>query len=269
MIDTWRFIDTGPCSAAYNMALDEAIAIGVRQNTSPTTLRIYGWSAKSLSIGYFQRIREINIDYCVNNHIPIVRRPTGGRAIFHGNEITYSFSARTTSGPFSRGLLDSYKKISIALGLALRKADLFPEFKLMREKKRSPSDSDGQKNPLCFRSISFGEIAINGKKVVGSAQKRWPDGFLQQGSIPFLLDINEITEIFRSNSFQGIKESMIGLEEIAPGIDYKRLKDAISASFEETFDTRFILSSPSKEEIADALELETQKYLSHEWNFRR
>jgi lipoate-protein ligase A len=169
------------------MALDEAIAIAVRQNTSPPTLRTYGWSAKSVSIGYFQRINDINIDYCHNNTIPIVRRPTGGRAIFHGDEITYSFSAKTTSGLFSKGLQDSYKKISTALGLALRKADLSPELKLMRETKHPLSASDGQKNPLCFRSISFGEIAIMGKKVVGSAQKRWPDGLLQQGSIPFLI----------------------------------------------------------------------------------
>jgi lipoate-protein ligase A len=269
MTDTWRFIDTGPCSAAYNMSLDEAIAVAVRQNTSPPTLRTYGWSVNSVSIGCFQRISDINIDYCLNNHIPIVRRPTGGRAIFHADEMTYSFSAKTTSGLFSKGLLDSYKKISTAIGLALRKVDLSPELKLMRETKHSLSASDGQKNPLCFRSISFGEIAIRGKKIVGSAQKRWPDGLLQQGSIPFLFDRNEITEIFRSNSFQVIKESMIGLKEIAPGLDYERLKDAFRTSFEETFDTRFIFSSPSKEEISHALGLETQKYLSHEWNFKR
>jgi len=269
MTDTWRFIDTGPCSAAYNMSLDEAIALAVRQNTSPPTLRTYGWSSNAVSIGCFQRINDINIDYCYNNNIPIVRRPTGGRAIFHGNEITYSFSAKIKSGIFSKGLLDSYRKISTALGLALRMLDLSPELKLMREANHLRSASDSQKNPLCFRSISFGEVAIGGKKIVGSAQKRWPDGLLQQGSIPFIIDRNEMTEIFRSNSFRGIKESMIGLKEIAPRLDYQKLKNAFRASFEETFDTKFIFTSPSEEEISHALELETRKYLSHEWNFRR
>ncbi len=269
MTDTWRFIDTGPCSASYNMALDEAIAIAVRQDSEPPTLRVYGWIAPSVSIGCFQRAADVDVEYCIENHVPIVRRPTGGRAILHGNEITYSFSVKTTSGLFSRGLLDSYKKISAAIGLALSKVGLSPELKLMRETRRSLPASDCSRNAFCFRSISFGEVAINGKKVVGSAQKRWPDSLLQQGSIPFLVDKDEITRIFRLNTFQEIKESMIGLKEIDPELAYERFNGAVRSSFEETFDARFIPSSPSSEEISLASELETEKYLSHEWTFRR
>jgi lipoate-protein ligase A len=269
MTDTWRFIDTGPCSASYNMALDEAIAIAVRQDSEPPTLRVYGWIVPSVSIGCFQPAVDVDVEYCLKNHIPIVRRPTGGRAILHGNEITYSFSVKTTSGLFSRGLLDSYKKISAAIGLALATVGLSPELKLMRETRRSLPASDRSRNPLCFRSISFGEVAINGKKVVGSAQKRWSDSLLQQGSIPFLVDKDEITRIFRLNTFQEIKESMIGLKEIDPELPYERFKGAVRSSFEETFDARFVPSSLSSEEISLASELETKKYLSHEWTFRR
>jgi len=116
MTNVWRFIDTGPCSAAYNMALDEAIAIVVRKDNAPPTLRLYGWDMLSVSIGCFQKISDVDIAYCIEKHIPVVRRPTGGRAILHSNEITYSFSVKTTHRLFSKGLLDSYKKISIALG---------------------------------------------------------------------------------------------------------------------------------------------------------
>ena len=269
MADTWRFIDTGSCPAAYNMALDEAIAVAVRQDLAPPTLRVYGWVAPSLSIGCFQRAEDIDSRYCSEKQIPIVRRPTGGRGILHGNEMTYSFSAKTTSGLFSKGLLDSYKRISSAIGLALTKAGLSPELKLMKEMKRSSVSSGRVNNPFCFRSISFGEISVNGKKIVGSAQKRWPDGLLQQGSIPFLVDEDEIVKIFRLDYLREIEESMTGLREISPELDYGILKEALRISFEEVFEVKFIFSYPSVKEVSLAREMEVQKYLSNEWTFGR
>ena len=114
MTETWRFIDSGPCGAAYNMAFDEAIAVTVRNGRAHPTLRLYGWDLPSVTIGYFQKIGDIDTAYCFRNNIPVIRRPTGGRAILHGNEITYSFSAKTRTGLFSKSLLDSYKTISRA-----------------------------------------------------------------------------------------------------------------------------------------------------------
>ena len=267
MKDTWRFIESSPSAGAYNMALDEAISVAVRRNAVAPTLRIYGWSAPSVSIGCFQRIADIDTEYCSEKQMPIVRRMTGGRAIFHGNDITYSFSAKTLSGVFSSGLLDSYRKISTALSLALTRIGLSPESRFMRETRRSSSSQS--KNPFCFHAISFGEIAINGKKIVGSAQKRWPDGLLQQGSIPLLVDRNEVARIFRLASVQEIEDSSIGLKEIAPSIEYAAFRDAVRLSFEETFGIELVLSSPSGEEISLARELELAKYTSREWTFRR
>src|SRR5512135_1825792 len=129
----WRLIYSGPCGASYNMALDEAVATLLRKNGFPPTLRLYGWDRSSLSLGCFQKTSDVDIDYCKTNNIPIVRRPTGGRAILHGDELTYSFSARTDEGPFSKGLLDSYKKISAAFHLAFRKIGICTERKLKRE----------------------------------------------------------------------------------------------------------------------------------------
>jgi lipoate-protein ligase A len=250
------------------MAFDEAIAFTVRRDAAPPTLRIYGWNVPSVSIGYFQRTGDMDIGYCLENHIPVVRRPTGGRAILHGNDMTYSFSVKTTSGLFSRGLFDSYEKISAALCLALRKTGLSPELKLMREMKHPSPASVHPRNPFCFESISFGEVAINGKKIVGSAQKRWTDGLLQQGSMPFLIDRDGITKIFRLNLHE-TREPAICLNELSPDLNYNGLKEAVRISFEETFDHSLSVSSLSKEEISFAQELETQKYLSHEWTFRR
>jgi len=265
----WRFIDTGSCSAAYNMALDEAIAIAVRQNLSPPTLRIYGWNQRSVSIGYFQRSGDLDIGYCRENDILIVRRPTGGRAVLHHDEITYSFSVKTRTGLFSKGLLDSYRKISSALQLALSKVGVSPQSRIHKPNPKPKIQNSNPHNPLCFQSISYGEVSINNTKVIGSAQKRWADGLLQQGSIPLKAYGDEIWKLFQGNILQIRKEPLIGLKQIVPGLSHDELKNAIRISFEEIFQIKFIRSSPSQEELSLARELETQKYLSDAWTFKR
>jgi lipoate-protein ligase A len=265
----WRFIDSGPCSAAYNMALDEAIATAVKKDLSPPALRIYRWDIPSVSIGSFQKTSDIDFDYCMKKNIPLVRRPTGGRAILHKNEITYSFSVKTLSGIFSKGLFDSYKKICLALSNALINIGLLPETKLYRKTRQQQSYIHHIRNPLCFHSISYGEIMINEHKVIGSAQKRWADGLLQQGSIPFSIDNSEMFKIFRLNPSRGIEKKINGLKEILPELHYNDLKKAIYSAFEETFNIQFILSSPSQEEISLAQELKNEKYNSKDWTFKR
>jgi lipoate-protein ligase A len=269
MIDTWRLIDTGSSSAAYNMALDEAIATAVRRDYSPPTLRFYGWDVPSVTIGCFQKISDINIEYYTEKHFPIIRRPTGGRAILHNHELTYSFSVKTEAGLFSEGLLDSYKKISEVLCSALSIIGLSPGLKLHKETRQQQIASHRTRSPLCFQSTSYGEITINNKKVVGSAQKRWIDGLLQQGSIPFTIDTDEMVKVFRLEYAHDINETFTGLKIIFPELNPDDLKNAIRTSFEEIFDTSLMSSPPSREEVSFAQELEAQKYLSNQWTFRR
>jgi lipoate-protein ligase A len=269
MTETWRFLDTGPCRATYNMALDEAIAVAVKRESAPPTLRLYGWYEPSVSIGYFQKIMDVDVRYCVKKNIPLVRRLTGGRAILHGHEITYSFSSKTMSGRFSNGLLDSYKKISTAFGIALSKMSIYADMKLVRACRGLPFSRLRSKSPLCFQSVSYGEITINGRKVIGSAQKRWTDALLQQGSIPLVTDGDDAAKVFRLDTAQKMKDSFIGLRDVLPGFMPEEFKEAVRISFEETFDVKFDVSSLSPEEISMARKLEAEKYLSHEWNFKR
>ncbi|MEW6003545.1 MAG: hypothetical protein AB1638_12990, partial [Nitrospirota bacterium] len=102
----------------------------------------------------------------------------------------------------------------------------------------------------------------------GSAQKRWPDGLLQQGSIPLTIEKEELVMIFRAES-QGITEKMIGLKEILADLDYDKLKEALRVSFEETFNVELIPSIPSREELYLAGKLEVEKYLSTQWKLYR
>ncbi len=258
---TWRLIDSGPGNASYNMALDEAIATSVRKGNLPPALRLYGWDRPSLSLGYFQRTLGIDTDYCEAEDIPIVRRPTGGRAILHDDELTYSVSACTYLVPFSGGLLDSYKKISTAFHLAFGKIGIYTEAKLKKEKGSVLAGS-----PLCFQSSSYGEIIINNRKIVGSAQKRWDDGLLQQGSIPYSYDMERIRNIFGEEKCMALRYCTAGLLEILPGLDKGLFRRIVAASFEEAFGISLVPSLPSQEESTLAVELERTKYLSGRWN---
>ena len=268
MTDTWRFIDSGPCSAAYNMALDEAVAAAVRNDQAPPTLRLYGWDTPSVTIGCFQKISEVDSVYCNQNDIPVVRRPTGGRAVLHGNDLTYSFSVKTRTGLFSGSLLDSYKKISAAFSNAFLKTGISAELNLLKDIRRG-QHAKVRKSPFCFQSVSFGEITVDSKKIIGSAQKRWTDGLLQQGSIPIVIEKDNLAKVFRMDAHRKMRDSFAGLHDIFPDMNPDDLKTVIRIAFEETFHVRLTISSPSSEEVSLAKDLEKEKYLKDEWNHRR
>lgn len=277
----WRLIDSGLCDAAYNMALDEAIAISARNGKSPPVLRIYGWACPSVSLGSFQNIADIDLKYCSENNITVVRRPTGGRGILHGDELTYSFCVQN-KGEFSGGLLETYRKLGSAFQSALEAAGLKVSMKTERESGRNLT-----KSPLCFDSKSFGEISFNGKKLIGSAQKRWDDGFLQQGSIPYSVDYERINLIFKSVSehqsdggSDGVSEhkkrpdtlihrypdiSLSGLRNLLFDFNHENFKECIKLSFERTFNITLVDSLPMHQEHETAFALMKEKYLNPLW----
>ena len=262
MSPIWRLIDSEPGSASYNMALDEAIAISVRNREAPPTLRLYSWDRPSLSLGCFQKTADLDLDYCRQNIIPIVRRPTGGRAILHSDELTYSFSVRTDEEAFSEGLTASYRSISSAFNLAFRKTGIHVESKLQRERGRVLT-----RNPLCFDSSSYGEILLNNRKIVGAAQKRWKDGLLQQGSLPYTCDREKIGHIFCRRAAHS-ENTLKGLKEILPDFDDQIFKKAVRQAFEETFVINLSPAHPTPAEHQLAVELEQRKYLQDSWNLR-
>ncbi len=255
----WRLIKSGRCRASLNMALDEAIAVSVRKNGLSPTLRLYGWDMPSVSLGCFQKTSEIDSGYCAAHDIPIVRRLTGGRAILHGEELTYSFSTRTDAPPFTKGLLESYRLISEALTLAFSKIGVAADAKRQREKGSVLAGS-----PLCFRSSSYGEILVNRRKVVGSAQKRWEDGLLQQGSIPYDFRKEDLRKIFRLGDDEAGMH-MAGLREVAPDFDEETFRGAVISAFEEAFAITLLPSVPTEEELSLSLALEKEKYLHPQW----
>ena len=116
----WRLLSDGPASAAWNMAVDEAIMTMVGRKESPPTLRIYGWDPPALSLGYFQRAAEVDLTACRSRGVDVVRRPTGGRAILHDQEVTYSLSLPEDLPWLPRGVTEAYRLIAGGLVRGLK-----------------------------------------------------------------------------------------------------------------------------------------------------
>ncbi|MCK4910151.1 MAG: lipoate--protein ligase family protein [Thermodesulfovibrionales bacterium] len=254
-----RLVSSGASSAFYNMALDEALSVFARKGGSGPTLRLYGWDRPSVSLGRNQRAGLLDLDHCAQAGIPVVRRPTGGRAILHGEELTYSFSAPVGIRGLGTGVLESYEALSHAFMHAFNSLGL----SAMSTSKAKKSASHASTNPLCFSSASYGEISVSGRKIIGSAQRRWPDGFLQQGSIPLKLDREGMSRVFAMDA--DAYQDMAGLCEFDSDITLERLCEAVVRGFGEVFSVEVALAPPDKEEEALARKLEEEKYSQEGW----
>jgi len=256
-----RFIDTGFNGAFTNMAIDEALLI----NSTIPILRVYGWKPKSISIGYNQNLeKEINSDYCKKNNIDIVRRLTGGKAVFHDKEITYSFILPENTNLLPFEINESYKIIANSLIIALEKIGIKAEIKKVPEKIATP---------ICFNSSNWYELLVNGKKISGSAQRRMDGKILQHGSILIDFDYNKNNSIFNSDnnfdSINSLKQRITSIKrELNKIVSYNELVEAIKFGFKENFDFDMINYSLSEEEMELTKKLKEEKYSTEEWNYR-
>jgi len=171
-------VDEKPCDGAWNMAVDEFLFESAGKDASKTVLRFYRWKRPTVSIGYSQNTGKV-VDgvFCRKNGIDIVRRLTGGKLVLHHKEVTYSLTS-CDSGTFPPAVSESYRKISEALMIGLKKMGLDPALagRTPREYARGPYP--------CFSSHARDEVVLSGGKIIGSAQKRIGSCFLQHGSIP-------------------------------------------------------------------------------------
>ncbi|ODA44742.1 Lipoate-protein ligase A [Thermodesulfovibrio sp. N1] len=234
------------------MAIDEAVNLFVRKDKVVPTFRFYGWESPSISIGEFQNINDVNIDFCSKKNIPIVRRPTGGKGIFHFDDLTYSFSSKK-EGIFKGSLFKSYEIISQILGYAFILSGLNVEIR--REKRIT------NRSALCFARSSFGEICYKEFKIVGSAQKRWIDGFLQQGTIPLKVNRELIKEVF--NIDDGNLNRIYGIKELYENFEIYKFIDNVKKSF-KSFGFEILEEEILEEELAVAEEL-LDKYQNPGW----
>ncbi|HEX9019857.1 MAG TPA: lipoate--protein ligase family protein [Nitrospirota bacterium] len=191
-INKWRFLDSGPNLGAYNMAVDEELLSRAQAGESVPILRFYTWAPPAVSLGRFQKREEaVNADACKRLGFDIVRRITGGRAVLHNKELTYSIVARIGHPLFPPDVHGTYKIIAAGLLQGLRSLGI-PAEMVTRGGSHAQRVEKQPKNPACFSSPSWYEIVVRGRKIIGSAQRRLSSAFLQHGSI--LLDYDPVLE---------------------------------------------------------------------------
>ncbi|MDR4496474.1 MAG: lipoate--protein ligase family protein [Candidatus Scalindua sp.] len=242
-------IDTGFDNAFMNMAIDEVLL-----SSREPVLRLYQWEPDAVSIGRFQDLGDIDVEFCHRSRIDVVRRITGGKSVLHEKELTYSFIIDRDRMP--KSIIESYNIISSAIILGLRELGLDPEMNRTKIVNRE--------NPVCFQEPSINEIVIEKKKVVGSAQTRVSGKLLQHGSILTGLDFEKHASCFRK------KPDMNDLKKRITCIDVpeRELKGAIINGFFRYFGTNVNKRYLSKRECTDAIKLAEEKYQSREWTER-
>src|SRR5438132_10802731 len=262
--DSWRLLVDAAAGGAWNMAVDEVLLDGVAAGTTPPTLRFYEWMPPCLSLGYFQPFDVVDVDGCRALGIEVVRRPTGGRAILHDRELTYSVALPASLLGHDGGVLPSYYPLSLALqdglsGLGVP-ATLAPE----------SVGSSGQHGPVCFDRPSAHEILLDGRKLVGSAQMRRGGGLLQHGSILIEPRIDKLLACLQrpaGASSRGLEEGVAGLAE--RGVtDPGRVASAIGAAFAAGFGVGLGGASPRPAAESAAWALAPPQYQSATWTER-
>jgi lipoate-protein ligase A len=268
-VEEWRLIPFNRFSAFENMATDEAILKEAKRGQIPPTLRFYGWRGPAVSIGYFQDYRrEINRDFCHKGGIDIVRRPTGGKAVFHDSDLTYSFVAHERNPLFSSDIMENYGTISRCIARGLTKAGI--EAALVEKGRGSRL---GSQDFFCFSLPHRNELLAGGRKICGSAQLRSRSAFLQHGSI--LLDFDpEMTARVMWKNEKNHKGEVARMkcsvtcvnEQCESGTGTDLLCMYIKESFEETMKVRLLESGLTPREEALKEQFLRDKYSTPEWN---
>jgi lipoate-protein ligase A len=254
MNEKWRLLLTGFNTAFTNMAIDKAILVAHSKRMVPPTVRFYGWSPAAISIGYFQSlVDEVNLDACEKLGIDYVRRITGGGAVFHQDELTYSIIVSESHPEIPKNILKSYGRICGAVMKGLQQLGIQSSY------------------------VPINDIISNGRKISGNAQTRKMGTVLQHGTV--LLDVDVETmfsllkvpnEKIKDKLIQDVKERVTSLKNIVGReIRFDEVSIAMKKGFEEEFRVELIEETLTREEMILAKRFEKECFGNDEWNYRR
>ena len=242
------------------------------QGKVPPTLRFYGWRPPCISIGYFQSLeRDIDLDKCLELGVDYVRRPSGGRAVLHDEELTYSLVASEKDSRVSGEIKASYMKINSGVVEGLRLLGIEVEVGQGGRRRRDTA------SPLCFHTLHGHEPTVGGRKVVGSSQVRKRGIILQQGTIllgidedkPFLI-LRMPDENVRRQLKSSFRRDVASLKEILMReVELEEVAEAVTRGFERALDVLLVEGELSGEEKALAQRLVRERYGRREWNLKR
>jgi len=255
------------------MATDDAVARSVDRGECPPTLRVYGWRPPAISLGYAQRLaREIDLDQCAELGVDVVRRPTGGRAVLHWRELTYSVVCSADHPDLGGSVTQAYRKISACLVSGIGRLGV----RARVEPRRRPSPSPRGEGvvPPCFTSTTQYEVTVNGRKLVGSAQRRRASVLLQHGSVLLGPEHRRIVDLMPLDSQARKAELASQLESRTTCLDevlgrettFDAAADALRRGFEEQLGVGLQESGLTPGEKAEASRLVSCRYGTDAWN---
>jgi lipoate-protein ligase A len=268
----WRLLHHPPAHGSWNMAVDEALLARVIAGQSPPVLRLYAWEPACLSLGQAQPAMDVDRERLAGTGWELVRRPTGGRAILHIDELTYAVIAPVSEPRVQGTLLESYLKLSAALKSALGVLGLM----VTAREDAGAAQAARSRNPVCFEEPSSYEILFDNKKILGSAQARRGNAFLQHGALPLAGEITRITQVLafpdeatRAAAAGKLDARALTLETaLGWAVPWDEAADALVAGFRQALGIDFKESELDGEELAMAEKLRREKYAADSWTLR-
>jgi lipoate-protein ligase A len=263
---TWRLIVDGEADGATNMAIDEAILYALLRGQSLPTLRFYGWSPPCLSLGRNQPLSDVDEAACRRSGVDVVRRPSGGRAILHTDELTYSIALLQSDPRTEGGVLEGYRRLSRGLLAGLRDLDVAAVQVTGRHRE------EGTASAICFERPSDYEITVAGRKLVGSAQWRARGGVLQHGSLPLHGDLARIVDYLafdeearKEEKCRLVKRALTLEEARGEPLPFAQVARALAVGFARTLNVRLVAGGLSPGEQDEAVALRRSRYAAAEW----
>ncbi|MGJ9458969.1 lipoate--protein ligase family protein [Oceanobacillus sp. CF4.6] len=269
MEKVWGYLDSGFCDASINMALDESLLNWHSNGEIPPTLRFYGWKEPSLSVGHFQKVdRSIDFDALQKYGCQFVRRLTGGSAVLHDNELTYSLviseddpsipkSVQDAYYILSKGVLEGYKQLGVQADYAIPKREIGKD-----------------RTAICFEKPVYYEMVVDGKKLSGNAQTRKKGVLLQHGSIPMSMDIQMLFDLFLFPSEKMRQRKRDSFVNKATTINqlrnnehtYEMMTTAFKKGFQTGLDIELKPLQLTEDMWKEVYQLAQTKYESETWN---
>lgn len=268
--EQWRLIRSAPLPGVWNMAIDEAVLEAVGRGAQPPTLRLYAWEPPCLSLGVAQPAADADRPALAARGWDLVRRPTGGRALLHADELTYAVAAPAQHPLLAGGVLPAYRRLSAALLEALR------ELGVQAAAQQAPQARGLEQNPVCFEVQGAFEIRAVDRKLIGSAQVRRAQGVLQHGSLPLHGDIGRACAVLalgdeatRAAAADRLRRRAATIEGVlGQRVDWERAARGFAAGFARALSIALDEVPLSASEHARAAQLVADRYGSEQWTGR-
>ena len=263
-----HFLNTGFQTGAWNMAIDEALFQNCKKKFNlrkkeelpiPIFLRVYGWSKPTITVGRFQSIQtDFDLEKSSNEGLDVCRRMSGGRAVLHDCELTYSIIG--ISQFLGKKISETYEKISYALKITLDKLGVESDFAL-------PEKKSYASNPSCFGTYSVREILCQGYKISGSAQFREEEVVMQHGNILFKSSEKRLSDLFHFKKNENLtRTNGLGIYEILGiELEFDSVAEELKKAFEKVFDIHFEEFCMPDDDIENAQKLVQEKYDNLSW----